>query len=75
MAYGYPIAATAYTKVWGTPLGLYECLGCTAQGAGFTRQLLLGTSNPELNALPLNDSWLTSADVLRARGSHMRRAP
>lgn len=33
MAYGYPAASTGYTEAFGTPVGLYDCLGCTAHEA------------------------------------------
>ena len=64
MAYGYPIESAVYTQTFGTPVGLYDCLGCTSYEAGFTKELLLGTSDPELAALPLSDGWLTPADLL-----------
>ena len=64
MAYGYPTESIAYTEVFGTPVGLHDCLGCTSYDAGFTKELLLGTSNPEYASLPLSDGWLTPADLL-----------
>ena len=64
MAYGYPIASPGYVATYKTPVGLRDCLGCTAYQAGFTKELLLGTTDAELNALPLSDGWLTNEDLL-----------
>ena len=64
MAYGYPIASPGYEATYKTPVGLRDCLGCTAYQAGFTKELLLGTSDAEVDALPISDGWLTSEDLL-----------
>ena len=75
MAYGYPSASKAYTYRFGTPVGPYDCLGCTAYDAGFTAADVLGTSNPELNALPLSSGWLTPADYLCVLDGVLRVRP
>jgi len=64
MAFGYPIESMGYTTAMGTKVGLYDCLGCTSYDAGFTAADVLGTSDGELNALPLSSGWLTPADYL-----------
>ena len=64
MAYGYPIESEGYTTAYGTRVGLRDCLGCTAYDAGFTKELLLGTSDPDMNSLPLGAGWLSNADLL-----------
>ena len=63
-AFGYPVTQGAFTESSGYGVGLYDCLGCTQFSAGFSRELLLGTADPELNALPLTSGWLTPADVI-----------
>jgi len=63
MAFGYPTESIAYTEAFGTPVGLYDCLGCTAHQAGFTAEAVLGTSS-EYRDLPLSEGWLTPADLL-----------
>lgn len=67
MAYGYPIHAPAYTAAYGTKVGLRDCLGCSAYDAGFTKEILLGTADESLNALPLSGDdhgWVTNEDLL-----------
>ena len=63
MAFGYPTSSPGYTTEAGTLVGLYDCLGCTGHGAGFTTESVLGTS-PEYGDLPLSEGWLTPADLL-----------
>ena len=65
MAYGYPIDSPGYTAAYGTPVGLRDCLGCTAYNAGFLKGLLLGNmSDTELALLSISDGWLTNEDLL-----------
>ena len=65
MAYGYPIESSGYTAAYGTPVGLRDCLGCTAYNAGFNKALVLGNmSDPDIASLPISDGWLTSEDLL-----------
>lgn len=59
-AWGYPVASPAYTRQFGTPVGLRDCLGCTSYEAGFTKALTLGTGHPEIDELCAPDRPRTS---------------
>lgn len=63
MAFGYPVKSMGYTNATGTDVGLYDCLGCTAYNAGFTKEDIIGTSDQELTSLPLSEGWLTPSDL------------